>query len=86
MAVPGGMESALFRIHPLIQLHQKLLHAAALVLCHTSGEGQLKAARRGGGVIALHPLLDGGTDLIQDLLRAVPDQHHELIAAYADSH
>ena len=86
MAVPGGVEGALFRIHPLVQFRQKFLHAAALILCHTGGERQLKAARRGGGVIALHPLLDGGTDLIQDLLRAVPDQHHELIAAYADSY
>ena len=55
MAVPGGVESALFRVHPLIQLHQKLFHAAALVLCHAGGEGQLKAARRGGSVIVLHP-------------------------------
>ena len=71
MAVPGGVEGALFRIHPLVQFHQKFLHAAALILCHTGGERQLKAARRGGGVIALHPLLDGGTALIPDLLRAV---------------
>ena len=72
MAVPGGVESALFRIHPLVQFHQKFLHAAALILCHTGGERQLKAARRGGGVMTIFEIDQPVPAAELEQLKAVP--------------